>query len=99
MMTDGVYDSLNDKMNEKELQQYMSYLQHSGKDANTIAKHILKMALGEENPFDDMSVLCMYLNETDAFKTKINLKNKMAYMLHKDKTRREYVKDNNLDMN
>jgi stage II sporulation protein E len=96
MMTDGVYDALNDKMTARELGQYMDYLQHSGKDANAMAKHILKTAVGDDQPFDDMSVLCMYLKESTPLAPNINIRNRMTNVLHIDRAKRRPVQSDDM---
>ena len=44
------YDSINEKMNSKELEEYFEYLQHSLKDADLIAKSILKNGTWRRKP-------------------------------------------------
>lgn len=98
MMTDGVYDALNDRMTTRELSQYMDYLQHSGKDANAMAKHILKTAVGEDMPLDDMSVLCVYLKEAVPAKKSTTIKNRMTNVLHIDRAKRKKVQTDTIDL-
>lgn len=98
MMTDGVYDNLNDKMTARELSQYMTFLQHSSKDASSMANHILKTAIGNDEPSDDMSVLCMYLKEAMPITKSTTIKNRMTNVLHIDRAKRKNINTDNVGL-